>query len=89
MHTATEQSPQALPGPSSALRPQVKRDRLLPLPDVEALTATKKSTIYKLISEDRFPPPVRITARRVAWVESRVLQWVQERIAEADQQAGK
>lgn len=67
-------------------RPQVKRDRLLPLPDVEIVTGTKKSTIYKLIKEGQFPPPVQITARRVAWPESRVLQWVQERIAAADRQ---
>jgi len=67
-------------------RPQVKRDRLLPMPDVEIITGVKKSTIYKLMKERQFPTPVQITARRVAWPESRVLQWVQERIAAADQQ---
>lgn len=92
--TTTEYSPQVLRDqlkqPAAAdWRTPAKRDRLLPLPDVEALTATKKSTIYKLIGEGRFPSPIQITARRVAWPESRVLQWVQERIAEADQQAGK
>lgn len=69
-------------------RPQVRRDRLLRLPDVEAATGLKKSTIYLLMKRQAFVPCVRVTARCVAWPESRVLQWVQDRIAQADKQAG-
>jgi len=61
-------------------RPVIPRDRLLRLPEVEAVTGCKKSTIYKLMKEGRFPPCRRITARMAAWPESSVLQWVQERI---------
>ena len=62
-------------------RPAIPRDRLLRLPDVEAATGCKKSTIYKLMKEGKFPSCVRITARMAAWPESAVLQWVQARIA--------
>jgi len=62
-------------------RPVVPRDRLLRLPDVEAATGCKKSTIYKLMKEGKFPSCVRITARMAAWSESAVLAWVQARIA--------
>lgn len=62
-------------------KPQVRRDRLLRLPCVEAATGCKKSTIYLLMSRKEFPPCVRITPRMVAWPESLVLQWVQDRIA--------
>ena len=63
------------------VKPVVPRDRLLRLPDVEATTGCKKSTIYKLMKEGKFPSCVRITARMAAWPESAVLQWVQARIA--------
>lgn len=62
-------------------KPVVPRDRLLRLPDVEATTGCKKSTIYKLMKEGKFPHCVRITARMAAWSEAAVLAWVQERIA--------
>lgn len=61
-------------------RPVVPRDRFLRLPDVEAVTGCKKSTIYKLMKEGKFPKCIRITARMSAWPETKVLQWVQERI---------
>ena len=65
-------------------RPQVRRDRLLRLPEVEAATGLKKSTIYLLMKRKEFVPCVQVTSRCVAWPESRVLQWVQDRIAAAD-----
>lgn len=68
-------------------RPQVRRDRLLRLPEVETATGLKKSTIYLLMKRKAFVPCVQVTARCVAWPESRVLQWVQDRIAQADKQA--
>lgn len=68
-----------------AAKPVVPRDRLLRLPDVEAATGCKKSTIYKLMKEGKFPPCVRITARMAAWPESAVLAWVQARIAGAQE----
>ena len=66
-------------------RPVVPRDRLSLLPDVESAIGCKKSTIYELMKVGRFPKPVRLSARHVAWPESAVLQWVQDRIKEAQQ----
>ena len=65
-------------------RPQVRRDRLLRLPEVEAATGLRKSTIYLLMKRGEFPHCVQITSRCVAWPESRVLSFVQDRIAQAD-----
>lgn len=61
-------------------KPVAPRDRLLRLPDVEAATGCKKSTIYKLMKEGKFPACVRITERMSACRESAVLSWVQDRI---------
>lgn len=66
-------------------RPQVRRDRLLRLPETEQATGLKKSTIYLLMKRGEFPRCVQVTARCVAWPESRVLQWVQDRISKAEQ----
>lgn len=56
------------------------KERLTRLPAVEEVTGCKKSTIYKLMKEGKFPPCVRITSRMVAWPETAVLTWVQARI---------
>lgn len=57
-----------------------RRDRLIRLPEVESVTGCKKSTIYRLMKEGKFPPCVRITSRTVAWPETAVLGWIQMRI---------
>ena len=67
-------------------RPVVPRDRLIRLPIVEENTGCKKSTIYELMRAGKFPKSVRLNARMVAWAETAVLQWVQDRIAEAEAQ---
>ena len=68
-------------------KPAVPRDRLLRLHDVEAITGCKKSTLYKLMKERKFPLCVRVTARMSAWPETAVLQWVQDRITQSAAQA--
>lgn len=52
---------------------------MLPLTRVRDLTSLGKSTIYRLISEGRFPKPIRLTARRVAWSEEALRQWIDQR----------
>ena len=68
-------------------KPQVRRDRLLRLPEVESLTGLKKSSIYALMGRNQFVPCVRLTPRAVCWPESAVLQWVQDRISAASSAA--
>lgn len=61
----------------------VPRDRLVRLPEVSEMTGCAKSTIYDLMRAGKFPKSVRLNARMVAWPESSILTWVQDRIAEA------
>lgn len=68
---------------ASETRPPVKRDRLLRLPLVEEAVGLRKSTIYLLMRRGEFPKCVQVTPRCVAWPESAVLQWVQDRVAQA------
>ncbi|EEN6818213.1 AlpA family transcriptional regulator [Salmonella enterica] len=50
---------------------------LIRLPEVLKRTGFGKSWIYRLISEGRFPAPVKIGVRAVAFVESEVDEWIQ------------
>ncbi|EIS8440835.1 AlpA family transcriptional regulator [Salmonella enterica] len=50
---------------------------LIRLPEVLKRTGFGKAWIYRLISEGRFPAPVKIGARAVAFVESEVDEWIQ------------
>jgi len=58
--------------------------KLLRLRAVEDATGLKRSTLYRLIQSNDFPPPIQLTgARAVAWVQSDVENWIQARIANA------
>lgn len=58
---------------------------LLKLPKVVAATTYKRSTIYRLIQQGKFPPPIKLSpsGRASAWVESEINDWIQARIAES------
>lgn len=74
--------------PVPGARPVIPRDRLIRMPEVESLTGMKKSAIYSLLGRKEFPKPVRLSGRCVAWPETAVLQWVQDRIAESQRDGG-
>ncbi|HBP9995324.1 TPA: AlpA family transcriptional regulator [Escherichia coli] len=50
---------------------------LIRLPEVLKRTGFGKAWIYRLISEGRFPAPVKIGVRAVAFIESEVYEWIQ------------
>jgi prophage regulatory protein len=55
--------------------------RLLRRRAVEDLTGLPRSSLYAAIQHGRFPKPVRLSARSVAWRASEVLEWVASRSA--------
>jgi prophage regulatory protein len=48
-------------------------------------TGYGKAWLYKLIAQDRFPKPVKIGTRAIAFVESEIDEWINQRIAESRQ----
>lgn len=57
-------------------------EKLLPLPEVEATVGFKKSHIYSLVKQGRFPAPVAIgTSRR--WKASDVQAWIAEKVQQS------
>jgi len=51
-------------------------DRLVRMPGVMAATGLQRSTIYKLIQQRRFPAPVKISERAVAWRQTDISAWM-------------
>ena len=58
--------------------------KLIKLKTVMECTGLARSTVYKFIAEGRFPKPVKLGPRMVAWVEGEIQQWILERIGERD-----
>lgn len=56
------------------------RDRFLRLPEVENITGLKKTTVYGLIKEGKFPRQIRVTRRVSVWSEAAILSWVQSQM---------
>ena len=65
------------------------RRNILRMKDVQPLVGLSKSYIYRLGKEGRFPKPVSImpNGKSVGWVEHEVHSWLEQRIAERDQEA--
>lgn len=53
---------------------------LVRLPEVKAICGLSRSSIYLLIRNGRFPPPVAISGRARGWIRYEVEGWVAERI---------
>ena len=51
----------------------------LGLTQVRERTSLSKTTIYRLIGEEKFPRPYQLTERRVAWREVEVATWIVNR----------
>ena len=54
---------------------------LFRLPAVVQITGRSKPSIYKDVKEGRFPSPIKIGDRAVAWVSTDIEKWVEQRIA--------
>jgi len=55
--------------------------RFLRLPQVRDITGLSRSSLYETAD---FPKPVKIGPRAVAWIESEVSAWVEQRIAQRE-----
>jgi prophage regulatory protein len=51
---------------------------LLCLAEVEKISGFKKSKLYQLMKEDRFPKPVRLGKRSVRWKSLAINDWINE-----------
>lgn len=54
--------------------------RLIRIREVMMLTGISKPYIYAMAQKGDFPPPVKLSVRSSAWVESEVKDWIANRI---------
>ena len=47
----------------------------LRLPAVTRLTGLGRSTIYRLVAEDKFPSPVKLSSRAIGWHRADLERW--------------
>lgn len=62
-------------------------EQLLRLDDVCRLTTLSKVRLYELMKMNEFPCPVKIGRSRVAWLESEIYGYLNERLAMRDNDA--
>ena len=60
-----------------------KTQNLKRLPDVLNRVGYSRSTIYQLIAEGKFPKPISLGGRAVAWLESDIDAWIAARVESA------
>lgn len=53
--------------------------RLIRRPELLRMTGLANSTLYAYMAQGRFPRPVKIGARSVAWPEEAILDWIVSR----------
>ncbi len=56
----------------------VRPARLIRLPDVIARVGIKRSMIYRLMGEGRFPKSRSLGPKCAVWVEAEINQWIEE-----------
>jgi prophage regulatory protein len=63
---------------AGALMPgcRVPRNRALRLPQVEDRTGLKETAIREMVKLGQFPPPFKVGASAVAWLESDIDDWL-------------
>ena len=54
-------------------------ERMLRRRSVERMTGLSKSTLYRLIRQGRFPPPLRLTRKAVRWRREEIDEWLSGR----------
>jgi prophage regulatory protein len=73
---------------SSTSAPTVRKMRRIgSLADVEQATSLRRSSIYRLAKEGKFPRPIQLSQRRVGWDMEAVEAWVQQRFDESQASA--
>lgn len=53
-------------------------ERLIKLNEVSRRVGLGRSMIYRLISQDRFPAPYKLSAQASRWSEREVVAWIQD-----------
>ena len=59
--------------------------RMLRLPSVIELTGLSRSSIYLRMKNNVFPQSISLGDRAIAWLESDIEQWIEEKVSASKQ----
>ncbi len=59
--------------------------KMIRLPRVLGILDASRSWLYQEIAEGRFPKPVLLGKRNVAWIEQEIFDYLEERIKQSRQ----
>jgi prophage regulatory protein len=59
-------------------RPEKPAPAFLRTPSVMHMTGLGRSTIYRMMAEQRFPSPVKLSTRAVAWRREDLDRWSED-----------
>ncbi|BBN59334.1 helix-turn-helix transcriptional regulator [Hydrogenovibrio marinus] len=59
--------------------------KLLRLKQVMAETGLSRSYVYALSKDGKFPKPVKLSEKSVAWIESEIKEWIDQKIIDRNQ----
>ena len=65
---------------SAAAHPATPNECALRLPQVCKITGLRRSMIYRMQAEKRFPQRIKLSERAVGWLEREVQEWLAQRI---------
>jgi prophage regulatory protein len=65
---------------SAAAQPPTTNECALRLPQVCRITGLRRSMIYRMQAENRFPQRIKLSERAVGWLEREVQEWLAQRI---------
>lgn len=51
-------------------------NRILRVHDVMAVTGLRRTSLYEMVRQNRFPCPVQLGARAIGWREADVATWI-------------
>lgn len=58
-------------------------DRVLRWPEVKERVGLCRSHIHNLVSQGKFPSPIKLGARASGWLESEINSWLERQISES------
>ncbi len=61
----------------------MEKQKLIRLPQVLELVGFKKTKLWKMVSTNEFPQPIKLSERVTVWIEAEVDDWVNAKISEA------
>jgi prophage regulatory protein len=57
-----------------------KYEKFIRLSEVIKRTGISRSSIYRLVNKNKFPAPVRISEKSIAFIESEINDWIESLI---------